>query len=192
MPKVIPEYKEEAQKRLLEVATRYVLEKKYLKVSMEEIAREAGVSRPTLYLYYKNKEELLLAIVSNLIEEIWNALEHSQGLDLLNPDGSFFDQVQVQFGDRFIIFFEIITSAKGESQLFDAINTIHEKILKRIAEVIETKYPEKLSPGSDPYIAANAILSLFIGLNIRIKLGYPLKQAKQSWQMVISGLFQNS
>ncbi|MFH0968866.1 MAG: hypothetical protein V1862_14405 [Methanobacteriota archaeon] len=42
--------------------------------------------------------------------------------------------------------------------------------------------------GTDPYILANAMLSLFIGLKIRGKLGLSPEQARETWQLVMTGL----
>ncbi|HWQ65800.1 MAG TPA: TetR/AcrR family transcriptional regulator [Methanospirillum sp.] len=190
MPMVIPEYKEEAQRRILESATKKVLEKGYQKVNMEEIAKEAGISRPTLYLYFKNKEELFLAIVTNLISDIGSAAEESLLLRADSMDGGFFDLVNEQYGDRFNILFEILTSAGVTPYMAEKIGQLHEGILHRIAAQFTRRYPDGLPSGSDPYIMANAMLSLFIGLKVRSRLGLSPEQSRETWQLVISGLFR--
>jgi AcrR family transcriptional regulator len=44
--------------------------------SMDDVARELGVSRPTLYYYYSNKEELLLEVVARQAGLILAELPH--------------------------------------------------------------------------------------------------------------------
>jgi AcrR family transcriptional regulator len=44
--------------------------------SMDDVARELGVSRPTLYYYYSTKEELLLEVVARQAELILADLTH--------------------------------------------------------------------------------------------------------------------
>jgi AcrR family transcriptional regulator len=52
------------RERLLDVATRLLIERGYHQVGMDEIAREAGVSRQAVYQgHFRTKAELLLALV---------------------------------------------------------------------------------------------------------------------------------
>lgn len=55
----------------------------YRKTSMEDIAREAGISRPSLYSYFENKEEIFRSLSQALneqaLENARNALEQGRG-----------------------------------------------------------------------------------------------------------------
>ena len=53
----------EAQARLLESAIKLFASKGYDGASIREIVRDAGVTRPVLYYYFKNKEDLFCCIV---------------------------------------------------------------------------------------------------------------------------------
>ncbi|MCH7959586.1 MAG: TetR/AcrR family transcriptional regulator [Candidatus Hydrogenedentes bacterium] len=53
----------EAQTRLLESAIKLFASKGYDGASIREIVRDAGVTRPVLYYYFKNKEDLFCSIV---------------------------------------------------------------------------------------------------------------------------------
>ena len=64
MPKVVPEYKEEAKNRIREAATEMFLEEGYKNTKMTEIARKLGVSKGALYQYYNSKEALLLDVLN--------------------------------------------------------------------------------------------------------------------------------
>jgi AcrR family transcriptional regulator len=62
---------------ILEVAERIFFQYGYSNTSMEEIANECGMSKKTLYKYFKSKEGILLECVkrridynSNIISEI--------------------------------------------------------------------------------------------------------------------------
>lgn len=54
---------EEREQQLLEVASGLFAELGYEHVSMEDVARAAGVSRPVVYEHHKSKENLYLACV---------------------------------------------------------------------------------------------------------------------------------
>ncbi len=53
----------EAQARLLDSAIKLFASKGYDGASIREIVRDAGVTRPVLYYYFKNKEDLFCSIV---------------------------------------------------------------------------------------------------------------------------------
>jgi len=49
---------------ILDIAARLILRYGYDKTTMQDIALEAAVSKSTLYLYWKNKEELFQALIT--------------------------------------------------------------------------------------------------------------------------------
>lgn len=53
----------EKETRVIEAAKRVFLRYGYRRVTMQDIAEEAGMSRPALYLIYCNKEEAFLAAI---------------------------------------------------------------------------------------------------------------------------------
>ncbi|MET3849348.1 TetR/AcrR family transcriptional regulator [Paenibacillus sp. OAE614] len=67
---------------ILSVALDVFFKYGYKRVSMNEIAEAAGISRASLYLYFKNKEEVFNASIllygDNLIEEILEGLPSKQ------------------------------------------------------------------------------------------------------------------
>jgi AcrR family transcriptional regulator len=65
MPKVVPEYKEEARNRIIQQATELFIEQGYKKTKMTEIARKLGVSKGAIYQYFSSKEELLFEAMRN-------------------------------------------------------------------------------------------------------------------------------
>lgn len=64
------ENEEDARRRLLVAAERCVERHGIRKTTMEDIAREAGISRPSVYRYFSDREELLINVMS----------EHSRAL----------------------------------------------------------------------------------------------------------------
>jgi AcrR family transcriptional regulator len=64
MPKVYPEYKEEAKKRILRKAMKLFAENGYHATTMDGIAKAVGVSKGALYLYFDSKETLFAELAS--------------------------------------------------------------------------------------------------------------------------------
>src|SRR3954462_8647023 len=59
--------KEARPAELLEAALTLFVEKGFAATRSEEVARAAGVSKGTLYLYFPSKEELLKAVIQHFL-----------------------------------------------------------------------------------------------------------------------------
>jgi len=64
MPKLYPGYRDEIRKKIVLEAFEVFLARGFEKATMDEIAARLGVTKPAIYRYYKNKEKLFLASVT--------------------------------------------------------------------------------------------------------------------------------
>lgn len=71
---------------LLRTAARTFRELGYYATSVEELARRLNVTKPTLYYYVKDKDEILLECQRLAFEYIKEALDEAQSADLLGLD----------------------------------------------------------------------------------------------------------
>ncbi len=78
------------QARILEAAARLFLKHGLRGTSMEAIAREAGIAKPTLYAYFADKQAVFVALTAQLIEG-WRA----DFLMALRGDGDIVQRVAV-------------------------------------------------------------------------------------------------
>src|ERR1700712_2807544 len=62
-----------ARKRLLDAATKLFQSRGYQHTSVDEVAREAGVAKGTVYVHFKNKQELLLHAVAEEKKQLFRA-----------------------------------------------------------------------------------------------------------------------
>jgi AcrR family transcriptional regulator len=58
------------KQRIVDAAARLFSARPYAKVQMADVAREAGVAKPTLYRYFATKEELFLEALDGLLSEL--------------------------------------------------------------------------------------------------------------------------
>ncbi len=71
----------ERKRRILNSAIKIFGEKGYQNATISEIAKEAGVGDATIYEYFKNKEDILLAIPVEITKEIIPQIhEHMMGI----------------------------------------------------------------------------------------------------------------
>ena len=62
--------KDERPGEILNAAFEAFVERSFAKTSMSDIAKQAGVSRPTLYLYYESKEEIFSALIEDRLASV--------------------------------------------------------------------------------------------------------------------------
>jgi AcrR family transcriptional regulator len=77
MPKVVAEYKAQARQRIIVAARVVFLRRGFGHATMDDVAREVGVSKGALYLYFRTKSDLLVAIQGQMRSEVlagWDAL----------------------------------------------------------------------------------------------------------------------
>jgi AcrR family transcriptional regulator len=68
--------------QILEAATRVFAEKGYHRATTKDIARAAEMAEGTIYLYFKNKSELLIALLEHLDQETTQSADLAAGLEL--------------------------------------------------------------------------------------------------------------
>ncbi len=62
--------KSERRAQIVEVALRCFARSGYANTTMDEIAAEAGVSKGTLYWYFESKDDLLMAALTSMLEDL--------------------------------------------------------------------------------------------------------------------------
>jgi len=96
--------KEQRRREITNAAERLFFSKAYDSVSMDEIAKEADVSKGTLFVYFKNKESLFFAVVLRgarilniMIEE--NVKKCKTGLEAVDTIGATYFEFVNQYPD---------------------------------------------------------------------------------------------
>ena len=60
---------DEARRRLVAAALRCIVRRNTGRISMDEVADEAGVSRATVYRYYRTREDLILGVILSRLDQ---------------------------------------------------------------------------------------------------------------------------
>lgn len=154
--------------RVVEVAANMFLERGFDGTSMEAVAEKAGIAKPTLYAWYRDKAELFTAVLRRLIEHFVAPLDRRQH-DLEGTDA---ETALTEIGRHVIAVawspgaLAVSRIIKGER--FPEIERLaHEEgwvaAVKGVARVL-THYVERkeISIG-DPELAADMFLSLVLG-----------------------------
>lgn len=183
MPKVVPEYKDEAKKRIISAALEVMGEKGYSHTTMEDIASHMGVSKGAIYQYFKTRDELLASFVRKMHEKNLETAKRSfPGKSPLEAWTILFDQY-MNLDDQYnALFFEIIAiSARNET----VKEVFSQEIMSSIEYCIQglTSQQRKgcVTSRMDTRTMAVAITSLFIGMRSLVVLGADRGEIRRQW-----------
>jgi AcrR family transcriptional regulator len=70
-----PDVSEERKDQIMNAAEEVFSQKGFSDARMDDIAQETGLSKGTLYLYYKSKDDLIIAILDRLFQREFKAFE---------------------------------------------------------------------------------------------------------------------
>jgi AcrR family transcriptional regulator len=58
------------RRRILEAAKKNLIGEGYEDILLDDVARDAGIAKGTIYLYYRNKDDLLAAVMADLSQSL--------------------------------------------------------------------------------------------------------------------------
>jgi len=192
MPKVVPEYKEEAKSRILDVANKVFAEKGYHEATMDDIAKRLGVSKGAIYLYFSSKEDLFEAMCKTAPQAFKEILYSSFG-DEANPIQSatqFFDKMLKLSASNPGLSFEILSEASRNPGLKRILRQNHEEY-ERVLTVFLAEGRKRKIVGDNLDIRplANALIALWNGLETLLVSGLPIDEARRAWLETLKAIF---
>ena len=146
MSRVISKRAAATRVALLEAALEEFSAFGFRRTSMESVARRAGVSRATLYLYWKSKDALFRDLVEQTHEDQVAAME----LVYAEEPGDFEHRLLAMLEARFLRFIELTSASPHAAELFD----LHGRLCGDVALASQEKSSpeaarEELSAGAE-------------------------------------------
>ncbi|MBI0584056.1 MAG: TetR/AcrR family transcriptional regulator [Methanomassiliicoccus sp.] len=184
MPRVYPNYKNEARNSIMHAAMDLFRERGYHATTMEQIADRLGVSKATLYTYYKSKEDLLVTAIKDAPSTIMSVMRESLSRsDILDQSGSFFDgMMDIVRSYSPGLFFEVMSEASRNEVIRDAVNEDAESTVTVIVDLLEEQRENgRLRPDLDLEALARGMSSLYYGLIASLILDSDEKKARKAW-----------
>jgi AcrR family transcriptional regulator len=192
LPKVVAEYRKEARQRIIDAAGKVFSEKGYHRTTMDDIAKELGVSKGALYLYFRSKEGLIREICKIAPVELREALKSSfSGRDMLTGASDFFDDSLERSQAGRGLYFEILAEAYRTLSIRRIVGESYEQSLGVLTEFIENLRNEgRIRQDFDALSLARGLVALHDGLNARIFVGTDSPAAKKAWNETIKILMR--
>jgi AcrR family transcriptional regulator len=77
MPRVSSDYEQNRKKQIIEGAARVFAEYGYRQTTMDQICKALSLSKGAIYIYFKNKEELLISTMDYIFRERYKLLSNA-------------------------------------------------------------------------------------------------------------------
>jgi AcrR family transcriptional regulator len=192
MPRVVPEYKEEARTRILSAANQVFGEKGYRQATMDDVAKKLGVSKGALYLYFASKEELFAEICRSEPQAFKEILYSCFGENKhpLDSAGEFFDKMLKRYGSESGLSFEIFSEASHNPALRKILKRTQDDYAKTLLNYLEEgRKLGFIDTELDLAPLTYALVGLWNGIETLIVSGLPIQDARQAWLAGFKAIF---
>jgi TetR/AcrR family transcriptional regulator, repressor for uid operon len=197
--KVTLEHKLEIRDRIVAGALISFSKNGFDKTRMDDIAAESGVSKGTIYIYFKSKEELFYELCEkNLValrEQLFSLLvinyegNNAKNDILISNAKGFFNSFS-QVENSYIIFLEILSKSTRNKKLKSILYSQHEKIVTSMREhILDSIKNEKTRNFPEEKEIDSMVMSLmtvYNGLMMNRLLGIKEETNKKTWDDSVS------
>jgi AcrR family transcriptional regulator len=165
--------KERRRQQIMVAAKRVFSDRGFNKATMEDIAQEAELSPGTLYLYFKNKEELYASLSLRILQYLLIRVEHVNEEKDSGPEDKLKSLVDAMYDvyefDPLIIInmFHLQSSETLKNlspQLMSEIKELSRKSLGSIAQIFQEGVDQGIFVDRHPLALADTFWSLFSGV----------------------------
>ena len=191
MPKVVPEYKEQAKRRIIEAANAEFDKRGYRETTMSDIAKRIGVSKGAVYQYFGSKEELI-GVVGNAFVESVIANEFSSSREegvIATTEGAFERILKSMPGWFPNLICDFLSEAHRDQHAKHQVREIDQKLVKAISGFWEDRRKAgEVPPDVDTEKIARGLVALQVGLMAFVSSGLPRSEAIEAWKEIVRGL----
>ena len=165
--------RERRRQQIIVAAKRVFSERGFSKTTMEDIAREAELSPGTLYLYFKNKDELyaslslrILQYMNIRLEDVKKETDSEPAQKIASIKEALYDVYQ--FDPMILINMFHLQSSETlkniSSPLLDNISELSQNSLQILADIFKDNSERNTVLTRQPTAAADIVWSLFTGV----------------------------
>jgi AcrR family transcriptional regulator len=181
-PEYALEYKDEARRKIIDVASRVFAETGHHETTMDEVAKRVGVTKGAIYQYFSSKDELFKQITERgqeTQEKVLNSWFNQS--ELTQASGDFFVKGVKEYKDGICLAFELLSEATRNSSTRKVLRENFEKHAAMIGESLqEQKNKGVVKLETDVGILSIAVLAFFYGLQALLIIGVEEAQLDQT------------
>jgi AcrR family transcriptional regulator len=189
MPKVVPEYKEIAKNKIIQAATKVFSEKGYHGSTMDEIAREVGVSKAALYTYFKSKEDILKVIGILLNQTLIDIQKSSEGRDYLEVLEEVYKMMSESKG--LSLSFEMTALSSYNENIKKLNNVAYNEKLEGLKTFLQDQQnKEKIRDDLEADILAHILTGLYTDAATQLLVGIDKSKVHETWKRSVVAILE--
>lgn len=194
-PKVTELHKSEVRERIIRAAVESFTQTGYDKTKMDDIAKRLDLSKGTLYLYFKSKEDLFIAICEHNIQK---SDQEDMGFfqkkeNVASDAEQIYDNIRKREQGNDRVMLEMVTESARNPKLRKAMAELHTKVHKHVEENINKKIDKGfLRKDVDAASLAIALVALYDGLAVNRMLGISESTNKKAWVAMVKAIIAGS
>ncbi|HVX03046.1 MAG TPA: TetR/AcrR family transcriptional regulator [Nitrososphaera sp.] len=195
MPKVTSAHKAEVRDRIIQAAIESFSQTGYDKTKMDDIARRLGLSKGTLYLYFKSKNDLFLAIceMSMKDNDTQDAHLFTKKENAASDAEEIYDNIRRRERGNDRVMLEMVVESTRNPRLKKAMYEhylrVHEHVLEGVKKKIDQGFIRKDVDASG---LAIALVALYDGLAVNRMLGVSDSVNKKAWVAMLKAVIAGS
>ena len=193
-PKVTSQYKTETREKIVEAAIVTFSKHGYDRTKMDDIAETANLSKGTIYLYFKSKEELFYAISENNIKALKEQMSvlFTKSEDLILDSQKFYVNFRKASEQSDKVFLETIAESSRNQRLQEMLYHQRMKVLDIVTEYLKLQIKKGFFRSDIDIDAVSVgLVSLYDGLSISKIIGISEAQNKKSWNETIKAILSS-
>lgn len=190
MPKVTSVYKAELKEKIIQAAIESFSQTGFDRTKMEDIAKRLGLSKGTIYLYFKSKEDLFLAICEHNIQR---SDREDAGLfirkeNVVSDAEQIYDNIRrrEQGNDRVML--EMVAESARNPKLRKSMYELHARIQDHVMKQINKIEEGFIKKDVDAASLAIALVALYDGLAVNRMLGVSDATNKKAWVAMMKAM----
>ena len=183
-PKVTPQYRIEIREKIIKAAIDAFSKYGFDRTRMDDVAKTADLSKGTIYLHFKSKEELFYAICENNLAETKRQIStvFAKKDELVSEIERYYDLFHKKMTATEKVFFETIAESARNAELQKALYkqrmNVFETAIRWVNLQIERGFFRK---NIDANAIAVGLVSLYDGLTVNKLLGISEDYNKKAW-----------
>lgn len=172
---------ESRRNQILDAATKVFAEKGFARATIKEIARQAGVADGTIYIYFKNKHELMLGLMHRLNRSDQRAEDFAQAdaNDVEEFSAAYFRQRLHFMGEQMPAFQAILQEVLGNEELR---KEYFSQVVEPTFALAEPFFQKLIADGVirpfDPAMAMRVLTGTVLGMLMLRMLGDPVVEER--------------
>ena len=180
MPRVVPSYREDAKKRIIQAASEVFREKGYYRSTMDDIASRLGISKGAIYQYFDSKEGILAALYSGAPANLRTLFSAEASKDPIRGSKEVFNKMATRANASLFVDF------LAEASRNPGFQKVLRENIKEFTGVLEDvlRANDAKAGAEEAQLIHDSVVMLglvFNGLACWLAVGVPEQEVRETW-----------